>query len=238
MITLRALSRGWADLFRARIFNLVLIGIALTIGLFITLQTGIFWLARALIPGGISLPWIGPIDAGNLLSWGTLALFPLMGFFLMAPVAAGFCGVFAERVSQAVEEVHFPHVVPSPPDFLDGLLESLALIGAVIVVAILSLLATPVLGPLAPVLFYGLNGWLLGREFFQMAARRHLNAAEAAELRRRNMARITITGVIIAFLLTVPVFNIVVPLLSAATFTHLFHLSRENTYRTVQAPRD
>ena len=41
-------------------------------------------------------PWIGTLDVGSALSWGSLALFPLMGFFLMAPVAAGFSGLFAD----------------------------------------------------------------------------------------------------------------------------------------------
>ena len=45
----------------------------------------------------------------------------------------------------------------------------------------------PFLGPLAPVLFYGANGWLLGREFFQMAARRaHPRGGGAADLRRAH----------------------------------------------------
>ena len=224
MIVLRALTLGWGDLLRPRILSLVLAGIGLTVALFVALQAGAFWLIRLFTPGSLTLPWIGAIDVGNTLSWGSLALFPLMGFFLMAPVAAGFAGLFAENVADAVERIHYPARLGQSLDFADGLLESLAVMAAVVGVAILSLILTPFLGPFAPVLFYGANGWLLGREFFQMAARRHLAEDEARDLRRRNTGRVTAAGALVAVALTVPVVNIAVPLLSAAAFTHLFHM--------------
>ncbi|MDO5632700.1 MAG: EI24 domain-containing protein [Paracoccus sp. (in: a-proteobacteria)] len=227
-----ALSRAITDLLRPRIFGLVLTGIALTIGLFIALQAAVFFLIRNFVPGGFSLPFWGPIDFGTVLSWASLALFPLIGFFLMAPVAAAFSGLFAEKVADAVEDTHYPTARGQSLDFMDGLLESLAVMGAVIGVALLSLITMPILGPFSPVLFYGANGWLLGREFFQMAARRHLHEPQATALRQVNNARITWAGVLIAFLLTVPVLNIVVPVLAAAAFTHLFHLIRATTPQT------
>ncbi|MBK4217060.1 EI24 domain-containing protein [Paracoccus caeni] len=224
MQAFRALALGWGDLLRPRILRLVLIGIALTILLFILLQTGLFWVIRAFLPGDFALPWIGAIDLGNALSWGSLALFPLMGFFLMAPVAAGFAGLFAENVAEAVEEIHYPDRRGTSLSILDGLSESIALMALVLLVAILSLLLTPVLGPLAPVLFYAVNGWLLGREFFQMAARRHLSKPDAAALRKAYAGRIAFTGILVAIGLSIPLVNIAVPLLAAAAFTHLFHL--------------
>ena len=227
MMVVRAFTRGWSDLLRPSILRLVALGLALTILLFVLLQAGIFWLVRIWLPGGFTLPWLGPVDLGNVMSWGSLALFPVIGFFLMAPVAAGFSGLFAENVAEAVEDLHYPHRRSASPDFWDGLLESLAVAAAVLGVAILSLMLTPFLGPLAPLLFYGANGWLLGREFFQMAARRHLPDAQAQALRRAHGGRVTLTGVLVAVGLTVPIVNIALPLLAAATFTHLFHMISE-----------
>ncbi|MFV0386735.1 EI24 domain-containing protein [Paracoccus sp. (in: a-proteobacteria)] len=223
---IRALGLGAGDLLRPRILSLVLTGIALTILLFVVLQAATFWLIRLLVQGNISLPGIGGIPIAELLSWGSLALLPLMGFFLMAPVAAGFSGLFAERVTEAVERIHYPARIGKAQDFMDGLLESLAVVAAVIGVAILSLILTPLLGPFSPLLFYGANGWLLGREFFQMSARRHLDEVQATALRKSNAAQITLTGAAIAVLLTVPLLNIAVPVLAAAAFTHLFHIIR------------
>ncbi|MFC3629934.1 EI24 domain-containing protein [Paracoccus angustae] len=224
MTVLRALALAWLDLLRPRILRLALMGAGLTILLFVALQSAVFWAVRSFVPGNWSLPWIGSLDVGSALSWGSLALFPLMGFFLMAPVAAGFAGLFAERVADAVEEIHYPARRGSSLDFMDGLLESLAVVAAVLLVAVVSLVLTPFLGPLAPVLLFGANGWLLGREFFQMAARRHMDEPQATALRKANGARVTLAGVLVAVALAVPVVNIAVPLLAAAAFTHLFHL--------------
>lgn len=226
MMVLRALILAWGDLLRPRIFGVVAMGVGLTLVLFVALQAAVIWAIHAFGPQTLSVPWIGAVQINGALSWGALVLFPLMSIFLMAPVTAGFCGLFAERVSDAVEDVHYPMARGLSIDFLDGLLESLGIMGAVLLVTLVTLIATPFLGPLASVLFYGANGWLLGREFYQMAARRHLQAAQATELRQSHRMQATALGVLIALLLTVPVLNVLIPVLAAAGFTHLFHLTR------------
>lgn len=224
MIAVRALLRGWGDMLRPQIFGVVLLGIALTIALFVALQAGLFWALRLFGPDSFTLPFWGEVPLGSALSWGSLALFPVLGFFLMAPVAAAFAGLFSERVATRIEDIHYPTARGAEPDFWDGLLESLAVMGAVLLVGLLSLILTPFLGPLAPVLFYVANGWLLGREFFQMAARRHLPEPQATTLRKARSLSVTVLGVMIAFALTIPVVNIAVPVLAVASFTHLYHL--------------
>ncbi|MFT4014258.1 MAG: EI24 domain-containing protein [Paracoccus sp. (in: a-proteobacteria)] len=221
---IRALVLAWRDLLRPRIFGVVLLGVGLTLLLFVALQALTVWAVQYFAPQTLTLPWIGPVPVNAALSWGSLLLFPVMSIFLMAPVAAGFAGLFAERVADAVEDVHYPAARGLPVDFWDGLLESLAVLGAVLGVTLLTLALTPFLGPLASVLFYLGNGWLLGREFFQMAARRHLHEPQATALRKARMTQATVLGVLIALLLTVPVLNVLVPVLAAAGFTHLFHL--------------
>lgn len=231
------MARGWADLLRPSVLRLVLIGITLTIGLFVALQAAIFWAFRLWMPGGFTLPWLGQIEFGQVFSWGSLALFPVMGIFLMGPVAAGFSGLFAETVADKVEAIHYPHRRGTSLDFLDGLLESAAVVAAMLGVLVLSLILTPFLGPFAPILFVGANGWLLGREFFQMAARRHLPEGPAHDLRRANSGRVTATGVLVAVGLVIPIVNIAVPLLAAAAFTHLFQMISVSTDQDRKYPR-
>lgn len=219
----RALFLAWTDLLRPRVFGVLAKGVGLTILIFIGLQAAAFFALRAFAPETLSLPYVGELPLATILSWGSLALFPLMGFFLMAPVAAGFSGLFAETVADVVEDIHYPARPGTAMDFFESIPAALGILGATLGVAVLTLLMTPFLGPLAPLLFYAANGWLLGREFYQMAARRHMEAAPAALLRQRNAAAVTLTGVAIAVLLTVPVLNIAVPVLAAAAFTHLVH---------------
>ena len=223
---LRALFLAWGDLTRPRIFGVVALGVGLTLVMFVLLQAGAFWAIRLFAPETLTLPWIGAVPLAPALSWSSLILLPLMSIFLMVPVAAGFSGLFAERVSEVVEEIHYPQARGLPVAFWDGLWESLAVMGAVIGVTLVTLILTPFLGPLASVLYFAGNGWLLGREFFQMAARRHLHAPQASALRRRHATQATLLGVLIAVMLTVPILNIAGPVMAAAAFTHLFHLSR------------
>lgn len=219
----RALALGLLDLFRPRIFAVVATGVALTLGLFILLQALAFWALRAWGPESLSLPWIGSLPIGEALSWGSLALFPLMSLFLAAPVAAGFAGLFSEQVSERVEAAH-GYRRGRGLGFLEGLGDSLLVLGAVLLVGVAVLVLTPFVGPLAPILFYAANGWLLGREFFHMAARRHLPSDRADALRRDRGGAVMALGVGIALLLTVPLLNILVPVLAAAAYTHLFHI--------------
>ena len=79
------------------------------------------------------------------------------------------------------------------------------------------------LAPLAPLIFWAVNGFLLGREYFQLVALRRLPPKDAARLRRSNFATIWAAGVLMAAALSLPVVNLIVPIIGAAVFTHLFH---------------
>jgi CysZ protein len=220
---IRALLLAWTDLLRPRVFSVLMKGIGLTILIFLGLQAAAFFALRAFAPATVHLPFGGSVPLASILSWGSLALLPLMGFFLMAPVAAGFSGLYAETVADTVEDIHYPARPGTAMDFFESIPGALGIMGMVLLVSLLTLVLTPVLGPFAPLFFYGANGWLLGREYFQMAARRHMDADTTATLGQRNAAAITLTGISIAFLLTVPLLNIAIPVLAAAAFTHLVH---------------
>lgn len=220
---IRALFLAWTDLLRPRIFGVLMKGIGLTILIFLGLQAAAFFALRAFAPETLALPFGGSIPLASILSWGSLALLPLMGFFLMAPVAAGFSGIYAENVADTVEDIHYPARPGTAMDFFESIPGALAIMVVTLGVSLVTLVLTPFLGPLAPVFFYGATGWLLGREYFQMVARRHMDADTTATLGQRNTGAITLTGISIAFLLTVPILNIAVPVLAAAAFTHLVH---------------
>ena len=102
-------------------------------------------------------------------------------------------------------------------------------LGILIAANIVALLVYPFSGPFAPLVFFGLNGYLLGMEYFQLAAMRRIGRAEAKALRRRHMPTVWLAGTLMALPLAVPVMNLVIPILGAATFTHLFHAIRTRT---------
>ena len=95
----------------------------------------------------------------------------------------------------------------------------------VLVAVALNVLALPVYllsTVFAPLVFFALNGYLLGREYFEMVALRRVDLAAALALRRRYLGRLWLVGAGFAFLMTVPIVNLVTPVLATAIMVHLF----------------
>ncbi len=95
--------------------------------------------------------------------------------------------------------------------------------GVILVANILALILYLFAGPFIPLVFWAVNGYLLGREYFTLAAMRHLGRDGARALRKRNAGTLWLAGALMAAPLSIPVVNLLVPVLGAATFTHLFH---------------
>ena len=93
------------------------------------------------------------------------------------------------------------------------------------VTVVLNLLALPVY-LLVPginlVLFFVLNGYLLGRGYFEVVALRRLDAGEARAVRNRFAGRIFLGGVVIAGLFTLPLVNLVAPVIATIFMLHIF----------------
>ncbi len=108
--------------------------------------------------------------------------------------------------------------------------DTLSFFGVLVAADLAALVLYFVFPPFAPFIFWGMNGFLLGREYFQLVAMRRLGRTGALKLRRRHGLQIWIAGLLMALPLTVPVLNLIVPILGVATFTHLYHrLARKMT---------
>jgi len=210
-----------------RRFLLVLgLGVGLTLALLVGFYIGFVALVGWVVPDVFTLPWIGVITwADTALSWAAVPLFLLLSVFLMVPVASAFMGIFLEQVADAVEDVHYPTLPPARPvGVLEGMADAAKFLGVVLGVNLLALVAYLVFAPIAPILFWVVNGFLLGREYGQLVALRRTDAAGARAFRRRNSGTLFAAGVLMAVPLTIPVVNLLVPILGAATFTHLYHM--------------
>ncbi len=78
-------------------------------------------------------------------------------------------------------------------------------------------------GPFGPLLFWAVNGYLLGREYFETVATRRIGRQGAVALRRANAGTVWLAGALMAAPLSLPLVNLFVPVLGVATFTHIFH---------------
>lgn len=201
------------------------LGVLLALALLAAVYAGFLALIDSFAPGSIEIPFIGPITGVEaLLGWGSLFLMLGLSVFLMVPVASAFSGLFLEEIADAVEDRHYPGLPPVTPVRLsDTLVDSLNFLGLVIAANVLALVLYIFAGPFIPVVFWAVNGWLLGREYFTLVATRRIGRDRAKALRAQNSGRIWLAGVLMAAPLSVPLVNLVIPVLGVATFTHLFH---------------
>lgn len=197
-----------------RIRRVLWISIGSTTVLFAALFGGIWFLLRETV----LFDWWFLEDMVD-----TLGIFATVGltWILFPAIASSVVGLLLDGVARAVEARHYPALPPAPGASIpDALLASLKLIAIMVA---LNILALPLY--LFPVInlfvFYGMNGYLLGREYFELAALRRMKPADAYALRRSRGIRVFSAGVIIAFLLTLPVVNLLAPVLGTAAMVHL-----------------
>lgn len=224
-----ALTRAVAQLSDPRLRRVLwrALGIAVAIfaGVWVAAWYGLDWagqaLAGRLAEGGF---WHGVVDW--LVGLGGAAAV-LMASFLLFPAVMGLGqSFFLEDAADAVEARHYPDLPPAREQpILEALRDGIDL--ALVTLAV-NLLALPVyivlslLPPLNVVVFYGVNGYLLGREYFEVVAVRRLPRRLVRETRRRFRLRIVAAGAVIAVLLTVPLVNLVAPVVAVAYMVHVF----------------
>lgn len=218
-------ARALGQLTDPRFRRVLLLGVGLTIALLAGVTVLFAWLVGFFLPDTVALPWIGDVNwIDSVASWATVVLMVVLSVVLMVPVAAAFTGIFLDDVAAAVEDRYYPGLpkVGAVP-LLDTLRDSTSLILVTVGVNLVALILLFFVGPLAPVLFWMVNGYLLGREFFQMAAMRREGREGANRIRKRHSGQIWVAGTLMAVPLSVPIVNLLIPVIGAATFTHMYH---------------
>jgi CysZ protein len=160
--------------------------------------------------------WIGVV-AGILASIG-LALGLAL---LVAPVTAIVAGLFLDDVAELVEKEDYPLDPKGRPlPALRSFVLSVKFLGVVILgnIAALLMLLIPGINFIA---FFVVNGYLLGREFFEFAAMRFRPEVEAKALRSKYATRVFLAGLVIAAFMAIPIVNLLTPLFAAAMMVHL-----------------
>jgi CysZ protein len=222
---LEAARRALGDLFtaefRAAFFK--------TLGLTLLLLL-LVWLGLQHLFDAYALPWIDALLPGfpGWASWLGIvaALLAAIGLalglaLLIAPVAAIIAGLFLDDVAEIIEKNEYPldppgRAVPT----VQAVLLSAKFLAVVILgnIVALFLLLVPGVNIAA---FFLINGYLLGREYFEFAAMRFHEEVEAKALRRRHLGTVFLAGLVIAAFLAVPVVNLLTPLFAAALMVHL-----------------
>jgi len=162
-------------------------------------------------------PWVDTL--GTVLAGAGL----LIGaFYLIPAVTALVASIFADEASAVVERTDFPGDKPgTETPLLPSIAYGLRFFGVTLLVNVVALLLLLVPG-INLAAFFLANAYLLGREYFELAAGRHLPRSEALALRRRHRGRAFLGGTVIAAFLLIPIVNLATPLFGVALMTHVY----------------
>lgn len=222
----------WTDFMKAvaqlsdpRFRRVLWLGMGLTLALLFAAYAGLLWIINVLVPDAVTIPGVGEVTFVNdLLSFGSLIFMFILSIVLMVPVASAFTSMFLDDVADAVEARHYPHLPRAArTSFGDSVKDTLNFLGVLIIANILAFFVWALLPITGPLIFWVLNGYLLGREYFQLVAMRRLGREGARAARKRHSARIWFAGILMAMPLSIPLVSLLIPILGAATFTHMFH---------------
>lgn len=211
-----ALMRGLSALSAPSLRRIVAQGLGLSAATF-----ALLWLTAAAVLYG------APLFAWRPLDWlvdflGSLAVLGL-SWLVFPSVVTMVMSFFLERVAAAVEARDYPdNGLPRHQPWPESAAAMLRLAAATILLNLVSLPLYLLVPGINLVLFLALNGYLLGRGYFEVVALRRLDAAAARTVRNRFAGRIFLGGVAIAGLFALPLVNLVAPIIATAFMVHVF----------------
>ena len=222
---IKAITQIFAPPLRAVLWKSILLALGLIVVVGIALDRFIIWLlgagsASVETTFGPNVHW--PISAlAWLLSFAASLGIIVGSVFLMPAVTAFVASFFADPIADEVEREYYPADPPGKalPLWL-ALWEGTK---TALLAVMIYLCAAPLLifAGFGAVIFFLATAYILGREYFELAAMRFRPPDEAKALRKRNAGTVYIGGLFIAAFVSIPIVNLATPLFAMAFMVHL-----------------
>jgi uncharacterized protein involved in cysteine biosynthesis len=218
-----ALFKAFAQLGDPRLRRVLKIGVLAAIGSYLALILAASELIRHV--QFFHDAWAD--TATGITLWLLSLLLPLPFFPALSTFTMSF---MLDGVVAAVEERHYPRLNwPRPVSVTEMMLTSGRFL---LVMVAANLLAAPayvalLFFGLGLVLNYLLNGYLLGREYFELVALRRMEPDAARRLFRTHLGQLWLCGAIINLLFQVPLLNLAAPVIATAFMVHVFQRLRQ-----------
>ncbi len=221
-------AKAFAQIFtpqlRAILWKSIGLALVLVVVVAIALQRGMLWLlnwgevAAQSALGGFQTPltimvWVLTILTGIGIAAGSI--------FLMPAITSLVASVFVDDVADVVERQSYPNEQPGTAlPLMRSVLEGgrAALLSLVVYAVALPFLLFAGFGF---VIFFVATAWLLGREYFELAAMRFRPIDEARAMRKAHAGEVFVAGLLIAVLVSIPIVNFITPVFAMAFMVHL-----------------
>jgi CysZ protein len=221
----QALSQMFSSPFRAVLVKSIGLALLLIIIIGIGLHHLLDWLAGA--GEGLAETTLGPNAHAPLavlafiLSVAASLGIVVGSVFLMPAVTALVASFFVDDIALEVERSRYPGEPGGKPlPLLRATIEG----GKTALMAIaVYLVALPFLlfAGFGAVIFFFCTAYILGREYFELAALRYRPVAEARALRKRHQGTVFVAGMFIAVFVSIPIVNLATPLFGMAFMVHM-----------------
>ena len=220
-----ALTQMLSPPMRSILWKAIGLALVLIVALAVALQRLLSWFATS---GEIWLEtWLGPgfhttleVFAWILSIAAGLGVF-LGAIFLMPTITSLIATVFVDDVAEHIERESYPTDRPGVA------LPAGRAIGEGIKTALLTLVVYLIALPFVLfagagfIVFFVATAWLLGREYFELAAMRFRPAAEAKAMRKHHGGTVFAAGCIIAAFVSIPIVNLATPVFAMAFMVHM-----------------
>jgi CysZ protein len=222
----KAFSQMLSPPFRSILLKSTALALVLIVLIGIGLHRLLIWLAtlgenwaEGMLGGGahtslVVVAWILSIAAGLGIVVGAI--------FLMPAVTALVGSFFVDDIALEVERSHYPgEPVGTALPVMRAMVEGVktALFAVLVYVVALPFL---IFAGAGFVIFFVATAYLLGREYFTLAAMRHHPVAEAKALRKMNQSKVFVAGLFIAAFVSIPIVNLATPLFAMAMMVHVY----------------
>jgi uncharacterized protein involved in cysteine biosynthesis len=161
----------------------------------------------------VILGWLIAIALGLGLIIGAI--------FIMPAITSLVAGFFSDEIAALVESEYYPADPPGLP--LPLMLATVEAVKAALIALVVYLCAVPFLlvAGLGAVIFFFATAYILGRQYFELAAMRFHPVPQAKALRFAHRGTIFVAGMLIAGFVSLPIINLATPLFGMAFMVHL-----------------
>jgi CysZ protein len=221
----KAIAEMFAPALRAVLLKSIGLALALIVVIGIALQRVLAALAESGATWAEQTSGVAPHAAWATLAW-VLSIMASLGIitgalFLMPAVTAFVGSFFVDEVADVIEREHYPaepmgRALPLFRALIEGI--KFALLALIVYLCALPFLFFAGLGVI--ILFLA-NSYLLGREYFELAAMRFHPPHDAKGMRKANAAYVFLAGMVIAVFVSIPVVNLATPIFAMAFMVHI-----------------
>ena len=221
----KALAQMFTPSFRTVLLKSVGLAILLLIMLGIGLERVFVWLSAegaGYLEGVTGAGWHTPLQVLLWIVTVTLGIGLFAGaIFVMPAVTAFVASFFSDEIAAEVEHVHYPADPPGVP--VPVWTATLQGIKTALLALLVYLIAVPFLlfAGIGFLIFFVANTFLLGREYFLLAAMRFHSVEDAKRLRTMHHGTVMLAGAFIAAFVSIPIVNLATPLFGMAFMTHV-----------------